>query len=374
MELKKAPTPEEKKQLRTGFTTGACSAAAAKAATHVLIHQTPLSEVEVRLPTGKKAAFKLEKCVFNARAVTCSVIKDAGDDPDCTHGAEMTATVSWMNKELGRIKLKNGAGIGVVTKPGLGLDIGAPSITPVPRKNIEEMVKEALGDALKTASVQVVFSVPRGEEMAKETLNARLGIVGGISILGTTGIVVPFSTAAYKASINQGIDVAKTLGFNHIVVTTGGKSEEFAMKILPELKEEAFIQMGDFVGHTLKYASRKGVKKVTICGMPGKLSKIASGKMQTHAAGSQVNMELLSEIAKECGAEPEVVEKIRAANTARHVSELVEQHNIQGFFDRVCERVCRHAGIHVQHALTVECIMTEFSGKVIGRWELRPSE
>jgi len=361
--------PKDKSKLRTGFTTGACSAAAAKAATYVLIHQSPLSEMKITLPVGKKVVFKLEQCLFNQQEATCSVIKDAGDDPDCTNGAELTACVSWLDKP-GAVLLERGAGVGLITKPGLGLEVDGPAINPVPRKNITAMVAEAAGAILERKGLRVVISVPRGEEMAKKTLSARLGIMGGISILGTTGIVVPFSTAAYRASIDQGIDVTLTAGCDHIVLTTGGKSEEFAMRLLPELKEEAFIQMGDFVGHTLKYAAKKGIKKVTICGMPGKMSKIAAGRMMTHAKGSQVDMELLAGIAGECGAAQPIVEEIRRANTARHVSELVAQHGIVGFFDKVCQKVCAACRAHVAGAFTVECLLTDFDGTRLGRYEI----
>lgn len=361
--------PKDKSKLRTGFTTGACSAAAAKAATRVLIQQESLHEIEITLPIGRTVVFKLEKCLFNQNEAVCSVIKDAGDDPDCTNGAELTATVAWL-KEPGVVLLERGSGVGLVTKPGLGLEVGGPAINPIPRKNITEMVKEAAGPVLETRGLRVVISVPQGEKMSLKTLNARLGIMGGISILGTTGIVVPFSTAAYRASIDQGIDVTLTAGCDHIVLTTGGKSEEFAMKILPVLKEEAFIQMGDFVGHTLKYAAKKRIRKVTICGMSGKMSKIAAGKMMTHAKGSQVDMELLAEIARECGAGNSIVEEIKKANTARHVSELVAQHQITGFFDKVCQKVCEACRKHAAKAFIVECVLTDFDGKLMGRYEI----
>lgn len=260
--------------------------------------------------------------------------------------------------------------MGLITKPGLGLAVDGPAINPVPRKNITAMVMEAAGAVLERKGLRVVISVPRGEEMAKKTISARLGIMGGISILGTTGIVVPFSTAAYRASIDQGIDVTLTAGYDHVVLTTGSRSEEFAMRLLPELKEEAFIQMGDFVGHTLKYAAKKGIKKVSICGMPGKMSKIAAGKMMTHVKGSQVDMALLSRIAEECGASGPVVEEMRRANTARHVSEMIAQHGIAGFFDKVCRKVCEACRAHVSDALAVECLLTDFDGKLMGRHEI----
>jgi cobalt-precorrin-5B (C1)-methyltransferase len=357
---------DSQKGLRSGFTTGACSAAAAKAATLALVAQHAITEVEITLPIGRKQSFAVERCDFNASEATCAVVKDAGDDPDCTHGAHLTATVSWSDQS-GEVVLDRGPGVAVITKPGVGLDVGAPAITPVPRRNIIDMVREAAGGALSGRGLRVVISVPDGEEMAKKTQNERLGILGGISILGTTGIVVPFSTGAFKVSISQGIDVARAAGHDTIVLTTGGKSEEFAMKLLG-LPAECYVQMGDFVGFAIKACAQRKIGKIAICGMPGKMSKIAKGKMQTHAAGSEVDLEFLSSIAAECGAADEVVEEVRTANTARHVSEIVAARQVTGFWDAVAKRVVLACRLHISDAAVVECILTEFSGQVIGKW------
>jgi cobalt-precorrin-5B (C1)-methyltransferase len=360
--------PGDKKPLRTGWTTGACSAAAAKAAAIALVEQRPVKEIEVTLPIRKKHTFAVERCVYSSLEATCSVVKDAGDDPDCTHGAHLTATVSWTDQP-DTVELGGGQGVAVVTKEGLGLEVGGPAINPVPRKNITEMVREGAGTALATRGVRVIISVPGGLEMAKKTQNDRLGLLGGISILGTTGIVIPFSTAAYKASISQGIDVALAAGCGTLALTTGGKSEEFVMKATG-LPAEAFIQMGDFVGFSIRDAARKKVRKVVIGGMPGKMSKIAKGKMQTHAAGSDVDLEFLAQIAKEVGAPPEGVEEIRKANTARHVQEIVDRRQVAGYWDLVARYVCDHCRKHVADQLAVECILVDFAGKVIGRASL----
>ncbi|HVA51534.1 MAG TPA: cobalt-precorrin-5B (C(1))-methyltransferase [Pirellulales bacterium] len=358
--------PTETKRLRSGFTTGACSAAAAKAATLALLAQQPVAEVEIALPIGRKQTFAVERCEFSPSEATCSVIKDAGDDPDCTHGAHLTATVSWTDQP-GDVVLDRGSGVAVINKPGVGLDVGAPAITPVPRRNIIDMVREAAGEALANRGLRVVISVPGGEEMAKKTQNERLGILGGISILGTTGIVVPFSTGAFKVSITQGIDVARAAGHDTIVLTTGGKSEEFAMKLLG-LPTECYVQMGDFVGFALKACVQRKVRRIAVCGMPGKMSKIAKGKMQTHVAGSEVDLEFLASIAADCGAPAEVVEEVRGANTARHVSEIVAARQVTGYWDAVAQRVVLACRQHIREAAEVECVLTEFSGQVIGRW------
>lgn len=362
------PKANGDKQLRSGFTTGACSAAAAKAATQSLLTQQLVREIEIALPIGRRQTFAIEHCGFSAAEATCSVVKDAGDDPDCTHGAHLTATVSWIDRP-GEIELDRGQGVAVITKPGVGLDVGAPAITPVPRRNIIEMVREAAGDSLADRGLRVVISVPGGEEMAKKTQNERLGILGGISILGTTGIVVPFSTGAFKVSITQGIDVARAAGQDTVVLTTGGKSEEFAMKILG-LPAECYVQMGDFIGFALKACVQRAVRRIAVCGMPGKMSKIAKGKMQTHAAGSEVDMEFLASIAADCGAAADVVDEVRRANTARHVSEIVAARQVAGYWDAVAERVVVACSRHIRDAADVECVLTEFSGQVIGRWPI----
>jgi cobalt-precorrin-5B (C1)-methyltransferase len=359
--------PPDKSKLRTGFTTGACAAAAAKAATRCLLGGSVLTEIETTLPNRQKVTFALHRCQREGAGVLASVIKDAGDDPDCTHGAELVATVT--PAATAGVELRGGAGVAVVTKPGLGLEVGDPAVNPIPRKNIIEMVSEELAAAGSTSGVVVTLSVPGGEEMAKKTLNARLGLLGGISILGTSGIVKPYSTAAYKASIIQAIDVARERGLTTLVVTTGGKSEAYAMKLLPELPEEAFIQMGDFVGITLRHCARRQTTRVVIVGMMGKLSKMADGKMQTHAAGSEVNMQLLADLATELGAPPALVAAIAAANTARHVLELCAGAALTGITTLICRKVVEHTTRHVgPSAPLIQAVLVDFDGRVLGRY------
>jgi cobalt-precorrin-5B (C1)-methyltransferase len=355
-----ATPPADRSRLRTGFTTGACAAAAAKAAARCWRTGAVLNAIETTLPNRQRVTFTLARCALGPDGATASVIKDAGDDPDCTHGAELVATVS-ARAEPG-IELRGGAGVAVVTKPGLGLEVGGPAVNPIPRKNILEMVREELapGDG-----VVVTISVPGGEAMAEKTLNARLGLIGGISILGTTGIVKPYSTAAYKASIVQAIDVASERGQRTLVVTTGGKSEAYAMKLLPELPEEAFIQMGDFVGITLRHCARRQIERVVIVGMIGKLSKMADGKMQTHAAGSEVNLALLAGFAAELGAPADLVAAIAAANTARHVLELCAGAGYAHIANLVCQKVVAHARAHAPGP-AVEARLVDFDGRVLG--------
>jgi cobalt-precorrin-5B (C1)-methyltransferase len=204
--------------------------------------------------------------------------------------------------------------------------------------------------------------------MAKQTLNARLGLVGGISILGTTGIVVPYSTSAYKASVVQAIDVARNRGLDELVLTTGGKSEAYAMKLHPALPEEAFIQVGDFVGTGIKHCARRGARRAIVVGMMGKLSKMADGKMQTHAAGSEVNMALLAELARELGAPPPLVGEIAAANTARHVLELASAAGLDGITSLVCRKVAQNCQAHAGGSLEVRAQLVGFDGALLGQF------
>ena len=225
--------------------------------------------------------------------------------------------------------------MGRVTKPGLGLTVGDSDITEVPRRIITQAVTEALHDTAH-ADARVVITVPNGEELAKQTLLGRLGIVGGIGILGTTGIVKPYSTGAFRASISQAIDVARAAGADEVVFTTGGQSEKFAQRLL-SLPEEAFVQMGDFVGFAMREAGRKGLRRATVVGMIGKLSKIADGKKMTHAAGSEVNLAMLAEMMRELGAPTAVVEQVAGANTGRHALEIAVAQGFPHLADLVTE-------------------------------------
>ncbi len=356
--------PRDKKGLRTGFTTGACSAAAAKAAVRCFVRQTRLDKIEIDLPNRQKVVFGVERCELHEDYTLCSVIKDAGDDPDCTHGAELVAEVRLLS--AGGIELVGGSGVATVTKPGLGLEVGTSAINPIPRRNIIAMVDEELGGTPWNGA-RVTISVPDGEEMAKGTINARLGLVGGISILGTSGIVRPYSTAAFKASVVQGIDVAASFGHKVLVLTTGGKSEAYAMKLHPKLASDAFIQVGDFVGVALKHCVRRKISQIMIVGMMGKLSKMANGKMQTHVAGSKVNLELLAELAAEVGASPDLCNEICASTTARRVLELCSEAGIQGLTSAICSKVVEHTTRHTDEKLRIHVYLVDFGGTLLAQ-------
>jgi cobalt-precorrin-5B (C1)-methyltransferase len=361
---------EEKKKkgvLRTGYTTGTTATAATKAALYALVIGKPVDQITVSLPKNKSATLKVAWTKTEGNKITCAAIKDGGDDPDVTHGAEICSTVSF-NDNAGAVNIDGGRGVGRVTKPGLGLEIGRAAINPTPMKMLAQAVSEVAGDALKDKGVDVVISVPKGEELAAKTDNPRLGIMGGISILGTTGIVLPYSTASFAASIRQSLDVAIAMGADTAVLTTGGRSEDFAKALFPSLPEHCFVQMGDFAGYSVKQCAIKKMKKVVIAGFIGKLTKMAMGVKQTHVRGSHVSMEFMAGLAQECGAPASVIAEIRKANTARHAGEIIAKNNVQGFFGRMCKKVHEQMREHTKGELDLEVIMFEFDGRVLARY------
>ena len=313
-----------KRGTRTGFTTGACSAAAARACVLGLRDGVVPAEVECLLPNGDRVRFAVQDGRCDTHAAHAMVIKDAGDDPDCTDKAHLTVDVRVLPDQPGAVVLHGGFGVGTVTMAGLGLAVGGPAINPVPRRNIEDNVREAAGALLDEVGLAVTVSVPQGVEMAKKTLNARLGILGGISILGTTGIVKPYSTSAYRASVVQGVQVAATLGHGVVVLTTGGRTEQFAMKERAALPPACFVQMGDFLRYALDEAVAQGLPEVVIGGMVGKLTKIAQGETITHANRAEVDTGLLAQLAAGIGASPQVCAEIAAAETARFAAERMQ--------------------------------------------------
>ncbi|CAG7614575.1 Cobalt-precorrin-5B C(1)-methyltransferase [Paenibacillus solanacearum] len=356
---------QEEKPLKHGFTTGACATAVAKGALTMLITQQTVSEAEVWLPAGFAHTFELFECEYTRDMAQCATIKDAGDDPDATHKAKIVAAVCWTDGS--GIELDGGVGVGRVTKPGLPVPVGEAAINPVPRRMITRAVEEVLAEFEIERGVKVVISVPDGEEMAKKTLNARLGIIGGISILGTRGIVVPFSTAAYKASVVQAIQVAKASGCKHVVLTTGGSSEKYAMRMYPELSEESFIQMGDFVGFSLQHAKRLGMETVSLVGMMGKFSKVAQGVMMVHSKSAPVDFTFLARAAGEAGASPELQAQVAGANTASHAGDLMAEAGTTAFFEILCDYACRHALEHIGSGIQVETVLVTMKGDVLGR-------
>jgi cobalt-precorrin-5B (C1)-methyltransferase len=270
------------------------------------------------------------------------VIKDAGDDPDRTHGAHLTADVRRLSGQPGRLLIEGGPGVGTVTMPGLGLEVGGPAINPVPRRNISENVRAAAGSLLEDQGLAVRISVPGGEAIATKTLNLRLGILGGISILGTSGIVYPYSTASFRATVVQGIQVAAAQGQGIVVLTTGRRTEKFAMREMPHLASVCFVQMGDFLRAALDTVVAVGIRDVLIGGMVGKLTKMAQGATMTHAGRGAVDTGLLADLAAEVGAPPAICSEIREAKTARYAAESMQPLGLLGAFHQaLAARVVR---------------------------------
>lgn len=351
------------KKLRTGYTTGTCAAAAARAA---LMRMSGIAadSVTVLLPRGDHLLIPIKSCRVDGEVVTCSVIKDGGDDPDVTHGAEIVVELSPAGG-AGDILIEGGEGVGTVTKPGLGLEVGGPAINPTPRRMIQDNLREAGGDVLARTGLRVRISVPAGRALAPKTDNPRLGILGGISILGTSGIVIPYSTASFAAAIRQNLDVAVAMGDDTVVLTTGGRSEDFARRIVP-LPDHCFVQMGDFSGYAVQQCGKKNLKKAYVVGFVGKLAKMATGVGQTHVKGSKVDMGFLAKMAEECGAGHDTVQRIRKANTARHVMEMVMEEEVPGFFGRICGMVHDHMQKRAG-GTAIEVVMFDFEGSVLGR-------
>ncbi len=303
--------------LRSGWTTGACAAAAACGAFRALVSgQFPETET-IRLPRGELPTFALVDTMLENGQARAGVIKDAGDDPDVTHGAIIVSTVRRGPKGSG-VTFHAGEGVGMVTKPGLPIPPGEPAINPKPREIMRSNLTEIADAFGEPADISVTVSVPGGAELAEKTWNPRLGIIGGISILGTTGIVVPFSCSAWIHSIHRGIDVARAGGIDHVAGSTGNMSEQAVRKKF-NLPLEALLDMGDFAGGLLKYMRRNPVPRLTIAGGFAKMLKLAQGNLDLHSSRSQVDFQKLATLVEECGGSPSIGVAARSANTAAEV-------------------------------------------------------
>lgn len=363
-------TPEAAPPMRRGYTTGACAAAAAKGAALLLITGDRLAAVEIELPAGFRHSFELTGWQRNGQdSAACATVKDAGDDPDATHQAWIEAAVSWLDHP--GVEIDGGRGVGRVTKPGLPVAVGEAAINPVPRRMIREAVSAVLEEHGAARGLRVVISVPDGERIALRTLNPRLGITGGISILGTRGVVTPFSTEAYKASVVQAISVAAASGNRQIVLTTGGSSEKYAMAMFAGLAEEVFIQMGEYVGFSLEHAKAYGIRKVTFVGMAGKFSKVAQGAMLIHSRNAPVDFAFLAAVAADAGAEASMVQEIASANTASQVVDMMTEAGNSVFFEQLCRHACQQSLKHLNGGMNVEMVLVTMKGRVLGRAEIR---
>ena len=328
--------------LRTGFTTGACATACTKAALLALIQQKEVEEITIFLPVGYEQSFSLLSCELKAIECTCTIRKDAGDDPDVTHGAIIGSTVSL--NDSGQIIFLQGKGVGKVTLPGLEIEVGEPAINPVPRQMIENACKKLLAEhQLANKGLDITIFVQDGEIIAKRTLNERLGIIGGISILGTTGIVTPFSASSYIASITQGIDVAVANGADQLIINSGAKSEKNLKFLFPFLPDFAFIHYGNWIGETLEKIAHSPIKKVTLGIMLGKSVKLAEGMLDTHSGKNTWNKEFVYELAKDTGYPQELLEQILLFNMAGRLIELFSFTSSEPFYQallKACYQNC----------------------------------
>lgn len=350
--------------LRRGWTTGTCAAAAAAAAYEGLLTGRFPDRVAVALPRGGEAALAICDAVRVDGGASAGVIKDAGDDPDVTHGALIVSTVRPEPPGSG-VRFAAGPGVGTVSLPGLPLPVGEPAINPGPRAMIARAVRtvaEAFGG---DADVLVTVSIRDGEALAEKTLNARLGIVGGLSVLGTTGVVVPFSCASWVHSIHRGIDVARAAGLAHVAAATGSTSEA-AVKRLLCLPETALIDMGDFVGGTLKYLRTHPVPRITLAGGFAKLVKLAQGHLYLHSSKSRVDMARLADTLAALGAPGPLLEEAARAGTAAHVLALAEAADLP-----LGEHIAANAGTRARAVLgdgpALDVLVFDRSGRAVGR-------
>ncbi len=342
--------PKETKELKRGWTTGTCAAAAAKSACRALLGNEPfLNPVSITLPRGETPIFKVVNTTRGKGWAKACIIKDAGDDPDVTHGALICAKVSHGKNGL---RFLAGEGVGTVTKPGLPIAVGEPAINPVPRLMIDAAIAEVLEGSPPDFDIEI--SVKDGAALAAKTWNPRLGIVGGLSILGTTGIVRPYSCSAWIASIHRGVDVARALGRSHLIAATGSTSEATA-RALYGLPEGDCLDMGDFVGGTLKYLRRHPVARLTIAGGIGKLTKLAQGAMDLHSGRSQVDFEALARLTGQ--------PVMATANTALEAYTFIGK----PMAEAVVAKAKAQAEETVRGAVAIEVIMVDRAGAVLAQ-------
>lgn len=360
--------------LRRGFTTGTCAAAGTKAAAHALFAALSSQKIEigivrVTLPRGGFLDIPVKSVEARGGHSRAVIVKDAGDDPDVTNGAEFVVDLVLvrMNRSRPGITVRGGEGVGVVTKPGLKVAIGRPAINPVPMRMIKAAFMEAAKEAGVAASVTATVSVPAGRELARNTMNNRLGIVGGISILGTTGIVEPMSLSAYTHSISYAVDVALACGSDTVVFSTGRSSEKVVEGLLG-LSPEAFVLTGDHMGFALKDSKGKpGVKSVIVAGQFGKFTKLAANHFETHCDDSSVELDFLAKLCRRCGAGPDIIKKVLDANTAREVFFLLRERGLAKVFAEIASMVRANSMAIAGAKKSVGAILVGYSNEIVCR-------
>ncbi|MEE1869444.1 cobalt-precorrin-5B (C(1))-methyltransferase [Pseudomonas auratipiscis] len=355
-------TQEQPAPLRSGLTTGSCATATSLAAARLLLSGVESDAVQITLPKGKHVQMRLEFCRLYEDGAEAGTLKDAGDDPDVTHGALLFSRVRLL-QEPG-VRFVAGTGVGTVTRPGLVLAVGEPAINPVPRRMMTEHLQQLAVECAYHGGFEVTVNVQNGESLALKTMNPRLGILGGLSILGTSGIVRPFSCSAYIASIHQGIDVAKTNGYLHIAACTGNASED-TMRRVYNLPEIALIEMGDFVGAVLKHLRKVPVDKLSVCGGFGKISKLAGGHMDLHSRHSSIDLPQLAQWAADIGASRDLQTAICQANTSQQALAMASAAGI-ALGDAVCAHALAFARSVVPAHVQVEVFAIDRQGGIVG--------
>ena len=363
-----------RRQLRTGFSTGSAAAAAAKAALVHLLSGNPPARVSIPLPSGARLEITISQSLIPASGqAQATVIKDAGDDPDVTHGAAIQALVRLVSPPSATppgVAFTGGPGVGRVTRPGLPVAVGEPAINPVPRVMIEHALQEAwleLGTSGLPLAAQVEISVPEGQRLARRTLNPRLGIEGGISILGTTGLVKPFSHEAYTATIDSALAVARAAGEREVVFTTGGRSEKRAQALRPDLSPLCFVQIADFFGHALRQAKAQGFGLVGVVCYFGKAIKQAQGLECTHAHRAPLELMRLAGWLEEAGMDQGLCQAVLAANTARHALEILTQAGHLDLVELVGRRLLHSMALWAGSGPGLWVMILDYEGQVIFR-------
>ena len=361
-----------KRKLRTGFTTGTAAAAATKGALQMVLERKMPSRVRIKLLTGDNILIAIHRCRLGKnQSAMCTVIKDAGDDPDVTNKAEIGARVSVQVSEdrlasgkKPEIVILGGEGVGRVTKPGLEVPPGRPAINPGPIKMITAAIHNVLEKHDRVSRVQTEIFVPAGEKLAEKTLNARLGILGGISILGTTGVVRPMSHDAFIATITSALSVARACGLSRVVLTTGRRSERFAQLLWPAMAEEAFIQIGDFFKMSLEAASDLKFKKATLTVFFGKALKMAQGIPHTHATKASLTLNKLADWSLEITGNKELMKHILAANTARHAFAIIGQ-DYPELISHVGKQIVESSQRFAGKDMSIQSIILDYNGLVV---------
>ena len=348
----------DKKFLRSGYTTGACAAAGVKAALIYFSKKEIVREVDLIALDGTLLKIPVESLeVISDNEICAEVIKFSGDDPDITNGASVLTTVRRVFND--KIIFRAGLGVGTITKPGLQLPVGEPAINPAPRRLIQN-----IADEFKINGLEIEISIPDGVELAKKTLNPILGVEGGLSVIGTTGVLRPMSEEAFKNSLVPQIDVAKAAGFDTLIFVPGKIGEEIAKKL--GFDSGAIIQTSNFIGFMLEAAAERDIKQVILCGHIGKLAKVAAGVFHTHNRVADGRLETLAAYSAAAGLRASEVQKILDANTTEDAAQIISANHLEKVYKKIAERASSRAQRYVFGKLTVKTILVDFAANILG--------